>query len=94
MNKTYTIRTIADIAQIPDDRLADFFAEIAQSFALLREEQRLIQAVAQEGGSSATFTSEEFVWTDDGARNTQNVFRTEEGGPSFTINATKENANE
>jgi len=76
MADEYTIRTVADFAKIPEDKLQECLADFVQFLAMIRCSAEINQAmkialVLPEG--SVNLETDVFHWIDDGKRELSTV---------------------
>ena len=71
MADEYTIRTVADFAKIPEDKLQECLADFVQFLALIRhpaEINKEMQMIFELPDGSLNFDIDVFCWIDDGIR--------------------------
>ena len=76
MADEYTIRTVADFAKIPEDKLQECLADFVQFLAMIRCSQKINQAIHMEfelPEGSVNLETDVFHWIDDGKRGLSTV---------------------
>lgn len=69
----YPLRTVADFAAIPADRIDACLADFASWLRVSRKSQAIGDAATKALGGTVTFDSGGFTWVDDGIVGIQQV---------------------
>lgn len=101
MNAKYEVKSLVDLARIPEEAFPRFQAELDQLMGMIREHLKVVDAMADELpederaeylAESEDMLLEHMVWTDDGINemSIETVFEDEDTGEKITISGDSE----